>query len=139
VSNFDPEALALARELPGGDGIAVNQILYNLRRRGPEHRLIPGCVEAGIAVMAYSPLEQGRLGPGVALDAVASRHGVTREQAALAWVLRLDGVMAIPKAADPKHVRDNAAAAGLRLDASDIARLDAAFLAPAADGPLETL
>ncbi len=139
LSNFDADEMAAAAALPGGEGIAANQILYNLERRGPEQRLIPDCAARGVAVMAYSPLEQGRLPRTGALDVVARRHGVTPAQAALAWVLRLEGVAAIPKAADPQHVRDNAAAAGLRLDAADLARLDAAFPAPDGDLPLEML
>ncbi len=139
LSNFDADEMAAAAALPGGEGIAANQILYNLERRGPEQRLIPDCAARGVAVMAYSPLEQGRLPRTGALDEVARRHGVTPAQAALAWVLRLEGVVAIPKAADPQHVRDNAAAAGLRLDAADLARLDAAFPAPDGDLPLEML
>ncbi len=139
LSNFDADEMAAAAALPGGEGIAANQILYNLERRGPEQRLIPDCAARGVAVMAYSPLEQGRLPRTGALDVVARRHGVTPAQAALAWVLRLEGVVAIPKAADPQHVRDNAAAAGLRLDAADLARLDAAFPAPDGDLPLEML
>ncbi len=139
LSNFDADEMAAAAALPGGEGIAANQILYNLERRGPEQRHIPDCAARGVAVMAYSPLEQGRLPRTGALDVVARRHGVTPAQAALAWVLRLEGVVAIPKAADPQHVRDNAAAAGLRLDAADLARLDAAFPAPDGDLPLEML
>jgi diketogulonate reductase-like aldo/keto reductase len=137
VSNFDPKQMRGAVGLAGGDEIAVNQILYNLRRRGPERKLIPWCRDRRIATMAYSPLEQGRLA-SPALESVARRRGVTAEQVALAWVLRLESVVAIPKAADRQHVRANAAAASLELTRDDLAELDRAFPSPVKDGPLET-
>jgi diketogulonate reductase-like aldo/keto reductase len=85
--------------------------------------------------MAYSPLEQGRvLGEG-GLDAVARRHGVSQAQVALAWVLHQDGVVAIPKAADAGHLRENRAALDLRLSTEDMAALDRSFPPPA--GPSE--
>lgn len=138
VSNFDPEQMRAAVDLAGGDAIAVNQILYNLRRRGPERKLIPWCSDRRIATMAYSPLEQGRLA-SPALESVARRRGVTPEQVALAWVLRLESVVAISKATDRQHVRANAAAASLELTREDLAELDRAFPVPDKDGPLETL
>jgi len=138
VGNFDPKQMRAAERLAGGDEIAVNQVLYNLRRRGPERKLIPWCSDRRIATMAYSPLEQGRLA-SPALESVARRRGVTPAQVALAWVLRLEGVVPIPKAADRQHVRANAAAASLELTREDLAELDRAFPLPGKDGPLETL
>ncbi len=139
VSNFDWEACLAFEELPGGDAVAVNQVLYNLGRRGIEHRLLPRCRERGIAVMAYSPLEQGRLEVRSALQSVAKRHGVTPEQVALAWCLRHDHVIAIPKASHGDHVRQNAAAEQLELSEQDFAELDAECPPPTDDVPLETL
>ena len=68
-------------------------------------------------VMAYSPVGQGgRLLRSAALAAVAKRHGATPAQVAIAWGLRHPHVISIPKAGDPAHVRENAAAGGDRAD-----------------------
>ena len=132
LSNFDWQHMARP-------GLTANQVLYNLTRRGIERRLLPECRRRGIAVMAYTPLEQGKLAKDRALAAVAERHGKTAAQAALAWVLRHEHVVAIPKAGSEQHVRDNAAALALRLTADDLAELDEAHPAPAHDVPLEML
>ncbi len=139
VSNFDPDDMAELEGLPGGDAVAANQVLYNLTRRGIEFDLLPRCRERGIPVMAYSPIEQGRMLRHPALAKVAARHGATPAQVGLAWVLRQDGVMAIPKAGRPEHVRENRAALDLRLTADDLAELDRAFPPPARPQPLEML
>lgn len=141
VSNFDPEDMAELAALAGGEGVATNQVLYNLSRRGIEFDLLPLCRERGVSVMAYSPVEQGRLLRRPALAEVAARHGATPAQVALAWVLRQDSVIAIPKAGRPEHVRENRAALDLTLTLTpeDIAELDRAFPAPTRQQPLEML
>jgi diketogulonate reductase-like aldo/keto reductase len=138
VSNFDLDLLQQAQALAPG-GIACNQVLYNLRRRGIERRLLPHCQQSGIWLQAYSPLEQGRIALGGALAAVARRRGVTPAQVALAFACRAPGVTALAKATRPEHVRENAAAASIELAAEDWAELDRAYPAPARDVPLETL
>ena len=139
VSNLDLQDMEELVELPGGEGVQTNQLLYNLTRRGIEHDLQPWCRARGIPVMAYSPIEQGRMLRHPELRRVAERHGATPAQVGLAWLLRQDGVIAIPKASDPAHVRDNRAAAALRLDAQDLADLDRAFPPPRGPRPLEML
>jgi diketogulonate reductase-like aldo/keto reductase len=90
--------------------------------------------------MAYSPIGQGgRLLRNAALKAIAARHGATPAQVAIAWALRQPHVIAIPKASDLAHVRENAAAADLALTAADLAAIDAAFPAPARKRPLEMI
>ena len=127
VSNFDVDEM---ESLP--PGCATNQVLYNLGTRGIEFDLLPWCQERAMPVMAYSPVGQGgRLLRDPALKAVAERHGVTPAQVALAWTLRAPGVVTIPKASDPAHVRENATAAAIALSAEDLAELDAAFPPPA--------
>ena len=134
VSNFDVDDMAA---LP--DGCAANQVLYNLERRGIEFDLLPWCRERRMPVMAYSPVGQGgALLRSKALREVAGRHGVTPAQVAVAWTLQ-PGVVSIPKAADPAHVRDNAAAAALQLTDDDRAALDAAHPPPGRATPLEML
>jgi diketogulonate reductase-like aldo/keto reductase len=138
VSNFDADDLA-DLDRAGGRAAATDQILYNLTRRGPEFALLPDLRRRGLPVMAYSPVEQGRMLGHRALGDVARRLGATPAQVALAWLLRQDGVVAIPKAVSPEHVRENRAAAGLALDAEALAALDAAFPPPARATPLEML
>jgi diketogulonate reductase-like aldo/keto reductase len=130
VSNFDLNDMKEWVGLAGGESVAANQILYNLSRRGPEWELIPWCRERGIAIMAYSPLEQGRMLDNRILRDVAARHGATAAQVALAWLLRQDGMIVIPKATRLEHVRENRAAADLRLGEEDLAALDRAFPPP---------
>ena len=138
VSNLDPEDM---QELLAADGgaCAVNQILYNPSRRGPEFDLMPLLARHGIPVMAYSPIEQGRLSRSGALGRVAKKHGVDAFQVALAWVMRRPDVIAIPKASRAAHVRANVAAAALVLDAEDLAQIDADFPPPTRRRALEML
>ena len=139
VSNFNTEDMKEWVALSGGDAVAANQILYNLGRRGPEWALIPWCRERNIAIMAYTPLEQGRLAGNRALQQVAARHGASAAQVALAWLLRRDGMIVIPKATRPEHVRDNCGALDVTLDAEDLAALDRAFPPPKGRTPLGML
>lgn len=138
VSNLDTDDMA---ELiaSGGGACATDQILYNLTRRGPEHDLLPWLTERGMMTMAYSPVEQGRLTAHRGLRALADDLGATPAQVALAWLLTRDDVIAIPKASDSAHVRDNRAALDLTLDAAVLDRLDAMFPRPKARVPLEML
>jgi diketogulonate reductase-like aldo/keto reductase len=138
VSNFDTAEMA-ELAAAGGQGVATDQVLYNLTRRGPEYDLLPYLRERGVPIMAYSPVEQGRLLRRPALAEVAQRHGATPAQVALAWVLRTDDVCAIPRTGNPEHVRENAAALELRLTEADLADLEAAFPPPRRKVPLELL
>ncbi len=138
VSNLDLGDLDELRRA-GGAACATDQILYNITRRGPEFDLLPALRARGMSVMAYSPVEQGRLPTDGALRQVADRHGVTPNQVALAWAIREIGVVAIPKAADLAHVRQNRQAADLELTADDLSLLDEAFPPPAGRTSLEML
>ncbi|TVV77364.1 aldo/keto reductase [Sphingomonas solaris] len=138
VSNLDTgdmEELVAA----GGVACATDQILYNLTRRGAEHDLLPWLSDHGIPAMAYSPVEQGRLLADRTLAAIASNIGAMPAQVALAWAMRQDGVIAIPKAGSVDHVRENRAAADIVLSDADLATLDAAFPRPRTRRPLEML
>jgi diketogulonate reductase-like aldo/keto reductase len=141
VSNFDVDDLEelVALTTAPGTMVATNQILYNLMRRGIEYDLLPWCGARGIPVMAYSPLEQGRLARRKALQTIATRHRATPAQVALAWVLRQPGVMAIPKSGNVERVRENHAAINLQLAPGDLTELDDAFPPPARKIPLEMI
>ncbi|GAA2016559.1 aldo/keto reductase [Nakamurella flavida] len=139
VSNFDVGEMAELAALAGGPGVATDQVLYNLTRRGPELDLLPWCRERGLPVMAYSPVEQGRLLGHPVLAEIAGRHEVTPAQVALAWAIRGGGICAIPRTGSVAHVRENAAALHLALTPDDLADLDRAFPVPDRPVPLEML
>ncbi|MFE9025583.1 aldo/keto reductase [Streptomyces iakyrus] len=138
VSNLDVADMAELAALPGGDAVAVDQVLYNLSRRGIEWDLLPWCSEAEVTVMAYSPIEQGVILKVEALGAVARDLGATPAQVALAWVLE-QGVAAIPRSGSPDHVRENRGAADLHLPTEALDALDEAFPPPDGPTPLEML
>ncbi|MEO9899631.1 aldo/keto reductase [Nisaea sp.] len=138
VSNFDVAEMAAWEKAAGPGACQTDQVLYNLSRRGIEWDLVPWARERMIPLMAYSPLEQGRL-QDESLDFVADKHNVTAMQVALAWVLRDPSVMAIPKASNPTHVQANRAALDLVLDDDDLALLDRSFPAPRRKQALEIL
>ncbi len=139
VSNFDVSDMAELERLPGGNRVVTDQVLYNLSRRGIEWDLLPWCRSRRIPVMAYSPIEQGRMLKHPTLRKVASGHHATAAQIALTWLLRQALVVAIPKAGTPDHVRENRAALEIRLTDQDLADLDRAFPPPDGPRPLEML
>ena len=139
VSNFDLGEMETVARCSGGEACATNQVLYNLSRRGIEFDLMPWCKKRGMPIMAYSPIEQGRILGDATLHAVAARHNATPAQVALAWLIRQDGVIAIPKAGSAAHVDENLAALDLKLTEDDLAALDRAFPPPQGPQPLEML
>lgn len=139
VSNLDLDEMQKLATLPGGKACVTNQVLYNLSRRGIEFDLLPWCAKNNVSVMAYSPVEQGRILGNAALKKVAQRLGATPAQVAIAWTLRNPNVVSIPKAASVAHVRENRKALELKLDAEALAALDQAFPPPRAPTPLEML
>jgi len=131
VSNFDVADLEAVWKLAGAR-LACNQVLYHLQERAIEHAVLPWCEQHGVSVVAYSPFGSGafpapRSKGGRVLQAIAEAHGATARQVALAFLVQRASVLTIPKAGRVEHVEDNAAAAGLRLDAADIARIERAF------------
>lgn len=139
VSNLDPPDMVDLFAVPGGDRVAVNQILYNPSRRGVEWDLLPMMAERRIAVMAYSPIEQARLVRHAGFAALARRHGVDPAALAIAWAIRDGNVIAIPKAGRPGHVEINAAAADPELAPELVAAIDGLFPPPTEAMPLEMI
>ncbi len=130
VSNFDAGDMEELAETDGGTACATNQVLYNLTRRGIEFDLMPWCRARTMPIMAYSPIEQGRMLGHVALGEVARRRKATPAQVALAWLLRQDGVIVIPKATALAHVEEDIGALDVKLTADDLALLDKSFPPP---------
>jgi diketogulonate reductase-like aldo/keto reductase len=139
VSNFDTADMEELFSLPDGVKCAANQVLYNLSRRGIEHDLLPWCQARGVPVMAYSPIEQGRLVHHPQLIHIAKAYQATPAQVALAFLLEREGVIAIPKSANLRRVRENRDAVDLDISDEDWAVLDAAFPPPARKMALDML
>jgi diketogulonate reductase-like aldo/keto reductase len=143
VSNFDVDEMLEARRLLGEIPLACNQVLYHVRERGIEHRLIPTALAADVAIVAYTPFGRGQFPRGSSnggdvLERIAGKHGATPRQVILAFLTREPNVFTIPKASSVAHVEENAGAGDLRLDASDVEAIDAAFPV-GRKGPLATL
>lgn len=139
VSNFDVDDMEELMAVPGGADCAANQVLYNLSRRGIEHDLLPWCQERDIALMAYSPIEQGRLLRHPDLIRIAKSYQATPAQVALAFVLERDQMIAIPKTGNPARVEENLGAIDLDISDEDWEALDRAFPPPSKKQPLEML
>ncbi len=139
VSNFDTDDMEELWRVPDGDKCAANQVLYNLARRGIEYDLLPWCQNKGVAVMAYSPIDQGRILKNPELVHLAKTYQATPAQVALSFLLERDGVIVIPKSANLRRVRENRDAVDLDISDEDWARLDAAFPPPGSKKPLEMI
>jgi diketogulonate reductase-like aldo/keto reductase len=134
VSNFDAQELQAAFDIAGPGKIACNQVLYHLQQRDIEHEVIPWCEAHEVAIVGYTPFGRSKFPPsgaaGKVLEQIAERRGATARQVALAFLTRLPRSFGIPKASHAEHVRDNAGADKVVLDANDIAELDSAFPKP---------
>ncbi|MGO4279876.1 Aldo/keto reductase [Cupriavidus sp. OV038] len=139
VSNLDLSDMEELWEVPGGDEVAANQLLYNLSRRGIEFDLLPWQRARGVPVMAYSPIEQARLLRHAGLQRFAKAHGMTPAQAALAWLLASDDIIAIPKTGSRDRLRENLGALEHPLTSEQLAELDKLFPPPRRAEPLAML
>lgn len=142
VSNFDLDQMLEAASYLRNVPLAANQVLYHLRERGVERELIPEARKRGIAIVGYTPFGRGAFPRGEqhrVLEGIAEKHAATVRQVMLAFLTREPNAFAIPKASQPAHVEQNAAAAEIALDGADIAQIDAAFPLPPANRPLATL
>jgi aldehyde reductase len=139
VSNLDLEDMKEWWRAAGGAACAVNQLLYNLTRRGIEFDLQPWLREHKVPVMAYSPIEQARLLGDRKLADFAKRYGMTPAQVALAWLLSKEGVIAIPKTGRRERLKENLGALDKPLDPAQLAELNRLFPPPQRAQPLEML
>lgn len=142
VSNFDLDALREAQSYLRGVPLACDQVLYHLKERGAESRLLPYCASERIALVGYTPFGRARFPrkeaqPGGVLGRIAAKHDKTVRQVILNFLTREPNAFAIPKASRREHVEENAGATGWNLTVEDVAAIDAAF--PVDEGPLATL
>lgn len=139
VSNMDSADMEEIYALPEGNNCAANEILYNLTRRGIEYDLLPWCRKNHLPLIAYSPIEQGRLLNHSGLKAIADKHAATPSQIALAWVYRYPNIIAIPQTSSLEHVEENFKSLSIRLTEEDLAELDRYFPAPTQKKRLEMI
>lgn len=139
VSNLDVADLEELAALAAGGQCATDQVHYSASARGVEFDLLPWLRAHRMPLMAYSPLDEGRLADNATLAAIGARHGASAAQVGLAWVMRHADVIALPRTRDPQHLRANLAALELRLTPADLAELDRRFAPPARKAPLSMI
>lgn len=139
VSNMDVDEMKAIQSVENGDQCQTNQVLYNLSRRGIEYDLLPWQQRHRMPVMAYSPIEQGRLLGAEVLEELAEKYSATTAQIALAWVLREDWVIPIPKTSSEKRMKENFGALNIQLEKQDLEMIDKAFPPPTFKMSLETI
>jgi len=136
VSNFDVEDMQELWSVENGTNCVANQVLYNLQNREIEFDLLlllhqQSTIHSQPVLMAYSPVGHGHaLLENATLKKIARHHDATTSQIALASVLRHPGVIAIPKASNAQHVRDNARSIRIELTSQDLGELDQEFPPP---------
>ncbi len=126
VSNFNVAQLTAAQAALSRDRLACNQVLYHLRDRRIERDLLPYCERHNIAVVGYTPLARGGFHRGVVAE-IAKKYGRTPRQVALNFLTRRPSLFTIPKASQPDHVRENAAALDFTLSSDDLKAIDQAL------------
>lgn len=129
VSNFSVDEMVAAQEALKSERIVSNQVEYSVFVRYVEDTVLPYCNKEKISVIAYSPLSRGAgfqsAGELVtALKEIGEKHVSTPEQIALSWLVSKGNVIAIPKAASPDHMEQNAAAADIKLSKAEIERIN---------------
>ncbi|WP_018234512.1 aldo/keto reductase [Ensifer sp. BR816] len=139
VSNFDLDDMKELQSAPDGGNVAANQVLYNLARRGIEYDLLPWCRDRGVPIMAYSPLDEGRLLHDADLVHIAKAHQATPAQVALAFLKTRSGVISIPKTGSPERARENRQAMDIHLTAENLSELDRVFPPPRKKMRLEVI
>ncbi|AUX76904.1 MULTISPECIES: aldo/keto reductase [Sinorhizobium] len=139
VSNFDVDDMEELISVPGGGSVAANQVLYNLGRRGIEYDLLPWCRDRSVPIMAYSPLDEGRLLHDADLVHIAKAHQATPAQVALAFLKTRAGVISIPKTGSAERARENRDAMDIHLTAENLAELDRIFPPPRRKMRLEVI
>jgi len=144
VSNFDISQLNRAQKALTREKLVCNQVLYHLRSRGIENGLLEYCESHRIAVVGYSPFEQGDFPKasskhGKVLETIAAKYGKTSKQVALNFLTRRAGLFTIPKSADVDHVRENAGGVGWKLDDEDVKSIDSTFPLPPKNQPLDMI
>ena len=141
VSNFDVEDLMEAEQVLQTEQIACNQVLYNLRDRGIERRLLPYCSKKRIAVVGYAPFGHGNFPSpssreGKLLIEIGRRHNRTPKQVALNYLTHHPSIFTIPKTTRSERVKENSGGVGWQLTEEEVNAIDRAFPVPPPGTPL---
>jgi diketogulonate reductase-like aldo/keto reductase len=124
VSNFNLEGMIKAQALSSSP-IVTNQVPYNLYNHAyVKNGVLAYCQEQGILLTAYSPFDRGAVLNDPEVRRIASEHGKTPAQVALAWLIRQPGVITIPMSGDPSHLKSNLDALGILFSRQDIVSLE---------------
>jgi diketogulonate reductase-like aldo/keto reductase len=127
VSNFSVAQTKKARDSLPRSEIVSNQVRYSLTHRSVEAEVLPFCEKEKLTIIAYKPLDSGRLPLSRIPKAVLDKYGMTPAQLMLNWVTYNDAVLAIPKASNLKHVQENAEAVRSKISADDYNKLSKMF------------
>jgi diketogulonate reductase-like aldo/keto reductase len=137
VSNFSTALFQAAQSHTKRHKLVANQVYYNLTRVNKTYfnglavdELYSFCEANGIMLIAWSPLEQGKLAkPGFpSLDKIAEKYGKTQAQVALNWLISREKIVTIPKASNVYHLTENMGAIGWKMTPSDFNELSQSFL-----------
>lgn len=142
VSNFSLKQLKLANRM-FRHGIASIQIEYNLFDRTAEVDIFPYCEQEGISILAYSPLDQGRVPSGSnkteVMRQIAKKYNKTTTQIALNWLVSKPSVIAVPKATSTNHIKENASATDFNLSEDDVKLISRTFTQPIISIPTDRI
>ena len=127
ISNFSVAQTLKAREALPRSEIVSNQVRYSLTHRSIESELLPFCEREKLTVIAYQPLDGGKLPSSKIPQALREKYDMTPAQLMLNWVTHRDSVVAIPKAATLEHVEENAASVNTRISSDDYRALSRIF------------
>ena len=130
VSNFNVDDLDELLAIHGGVACASNQVYYSLSERGVEFDLLPEMRARRMPLMAYCPIDGGRIVRNARLASIAAPLNLSAAQLALAWLLRQPGVMAIPKAGSEPHLLENWQCQDATIPDTVLSELDALFPKP---------
>ena len=130
VSNFDVGDLDEMLRLPGAAACAANQVYYSLSERGAEFDLLPRMQQEEMPLMAYCPIDGGRITQHARLGKLAASLDLSAAQLALAWLLRQRGIIAIPKAGREAHLSENWQSQAVAISDEVWPALDAMFPKP---------
>ena len=135
VSNFDTHDMEELMDTPGGGECAVNQVLYHLNSRGTEYDLQPWLRDHRMPLMAYCPMAHNlrtrqKIAQNPIIQDIVQKYDITLEQLLLYFVLQRENVIAIPKASQHNHVKENALTYNISINEEDMSRINNAFPAP---------
>ncbi len=123
VSNFDVELMEEARSVLKKEDLVANQVKYSILDKNASTEVLSYCNKEKITLMAYTPLEKGRVVSHPVITEIAQKHGKTPVQVSLNWLIQQDQVIAIPKTSNPDHLVEFLGALDWSLDNDDLEKI----------------